>query len=66
MTVIHAGETSLGQETKPDWCQMPSGGFFRMPKEGGEHDCHWCTPRAPAPKPGEGATASGSGEAGPA
>jgi hypothetical protein len=39
MTVIHAGETSLGQETKPDRCQIPSGGFFRMPKEGGEHDC---------------------------
>ena len=41
MTVIHAGETRLGQETKPDWCQMPSGGFFRMPKDGGEHDCHY-------------------------
>ena len=41
MTVIHAGETALGPETKPDWCQTPSGGFFRLPKEGGEHDCHY-------------------------
>jgi hypothetical protein len=41
MTVIHAGETALGPETKPDWCQKPSGGFFRLPKEGGEHDCHY-------------------------
>ena len=41
MTVIHAGETALGPETKPDWCQTPSGGFFSMPKEGGVHDCHY-------------------------
>jgi uncharacterized protein YjlB len=41
MSVIHAGETHLGPETKPDWCQMVSGGFFSMPGEGGEHDCHY-------------------------
>jgi mannose-6-phosphate isomerase-like protein (cupin superfamily) len=41
MTVIHTGESALGPATKPDWCQIPSGGYFRMPKEGGEHDCHY-------------------------
>jgi mannose-6-phosphate isomerase-like protein (cupin superfamily) len=41
MTVIHAGETSLGPRTRPEWSQTPSAGFFRMPKEGGEHDCHY-------------------------
>ena len=40
MTVIHAGETVLGPQTKPDWCQTPSGGFFRLSNKGGEHDCH--------------------------
>ena len=40
MTVIHAGETPLGPETKPEWCKTPFAGFFRMPREGGEHDCH--------------------------
>jgi Cupin domain len=41
MTLIHASETPLGPKTKPEWCQTPSGGFFRMPKEGGEHDRHY-------------------------
>lgn len=41
MTVIHADETHLGPETKPEWCKTPSAGFFRMPREGGEHDCHY-------------------------
>jgi mannose-6-phosphate isomerase-like protein (cupin superfamily) len=41
VTVIHAGETALGPTTKPDWCQIPSGGFFRLPRGGGEHDCHY-------------------------
>jgi mannose-6-phosphate isomerase-like protein (cupin superfamily) len=41
MSVIHAGETALGPETKPDWCQTPAGGFFRLSKAGGEHDCHY-------------------------
>ena len=41
MTVIHAAETHLGAGTKPDWCQMTSGGFFSLPGEGGEHDCHY-------------------------
>jgi mannose-6-phosphate isomerase-like protein (cupin superfamily) len=40
VTVIHADVTALGPETKPDWCQTPSGGFFRLSNEGGEHDCH--------------------------
>jgi hypothetical protein len=41
MTVIHAGEAPLGPKTKPEWCQTPSAGFFRMPRQGGEHDCHY-------------------------
>jgi uncharacterized protein YjlB len=41
VTVIHAGETPLAPDTKPDWCQTPSGGFFLLPKDGGEHDCHY-------------------------
>jgi hypothetical protein len=41
MTVIHSGEKPLGPETKPEWCKTPFAGFFRMPREGGEHDCHY-------------------------
>jgi uncharacterized protein YjlB len=41
VTVIHADEAKLGPETKPDWCQLPSAGFFRMPRKGGEHDRHY-------------------------
>jgi hypothetical protein len=41
MSVIHADKTALGPETKPSWCQTPAGGFFRLSKEGGEHDCHY-------------------------
>jgi mannose-6-phosphate isomerase-like protein (cupin superfamily) len=41
VTVIHAPDTHLGPETRPEWCQTPSAGFFRMSKEGGEHDCHY-------------------------
>ena len=39
MTVIRTDEQFSG--TKPDWCQMPSGGHFRMSREGGQHDCHY-------------------------
>ena len=41
MTVIHAADTPLGPNTRPEWCQTPSAGFFRMPKDGGQHDCHY-------------------------
>jgi Cupin domain len=41
MTVIHADETVLAAETKPDWCQTPYAGFFRLPRKGGEHDRHY-------------------------
>ena len=41
MTVIHTKENALGPTTKPGWCQIPSAGYFRMAKEGGEHDCHY-------------------------
>ena len=41
MTVIRATEQPLTLENKPAWCQIPRAGFFRMPKEGGEHDLHY-------------------------
>jgi uncharacterized protein YjlB len=41
MTVIRADEIRLAEGTKPDWCRTPAGGFFRMSKEGGEHDRHY-------------------------
>jgi hypothetical protein len=41
VTVIHALETRLSAETAPDWCKTPSAGFFRLAREGGEHDCHY-------------------------
>jgi hypothetical protein len=41
MTVIHAADTPLGPKTRPEWCQTPYAGFFRMSKEGVEHDCHY-------------------------
>jgi uncharacterized protein YjlB len=41
MTVIRADEIGLAEGTKPDWCRTPAGGFFRMSKEGGEHDRHY-------------------------
>jgi uncharacterized protein YjlB len=41
VTVIHAPDTHLGPQTRPEWCQTPSAGFFRMSNEGGEHDCHY-------------------------
>jgi hypothetical protein len=41
MTLIHAADTPLGPKTRPEWCQTPYAGFFRMSKEAGEHDCHY-------------------------
>ena len=41
MTVIHTQDGALRAPNKPDWCQTPSAGFFRMSKEGGMHDCHY-------------------------
>lgn len=41
MTVIHAQQGTLRAGNKPDWCQSPAGGYFRMPKQGGMHDCHY-------------------------
>ena len=41
MTVIHVQEGTLRAGNKPDWCQIPAAGYFRMPKEGGTHDCHY-------------------------
>lgn len=40
MTVIHGPAQTLRSD-RPSWCGLPSGGFFRMPKEGGEHDLHF-------------------------
>jgi mannose-6-phosphate isomerase-like protein (cupin superfamily) len=41
MTVIHVRDSSLRAGNKPDWCQTPAAGYFRMAKEGGTHDCHY-------------------------
>jgi mannose-6-phosphate isomerase-like protein (cupin superfamily) len=41
VTVIHTKVEALGAENKPDWCRTPSAGYFRIPSEGGEHDCHY-------------------------
>jgi mannose-6-phosphate isomerase-like protein (cupin superfamily) len=41
MTVIPATQEILGTENKPDWCRRPHAGYFRLPPEGGEHDCHF-------------------------
>ncbi len=41
MTVIHTQHGALRSGNKPGWCQTPAAGYFRMPKEGGRHDCHY-------------------------
>ena len=41
MTIIHTHYGTLRAGNKPDWCQTPAAGYFRMPKEGGTHDCHY-------------------------
>ncbi len=41
MTVIQAGVTALKEDNKPDWIQAPYAGYFRLPRQGGEHDCHY-------------------------
>ena len=41
MTLIHTQHGTLRAGNKPDWCQTPAAGYFRMPKEGGTHDCHY-------------------------
>jgi mannose-6-phosphate isomerase-like protein (cupin superfamily) len=41
MTVIRTTEHALTAENKPQWCQIPRAGFFRLPRQGGEHDCHY-------------------------
>jgi hypothetical protein len=41
MTVIHTKDGALRAGNKPDWSKTPVAGYFRMPKEGGMHDCHY-------------------------
>ena len=41
MTVIHTQDSALKTANKPDWCQTPARGYFRMPKQGGMYDCHY-------------------------
>ena len=41
MTVIHTQDGTLRAPNKPDWCQTPSAGYFRLSTEGGTHDCHY-------------------------
>lgn len=40
MTVVHVPAQTLRTDG-PSWCQLPSGGYFRMPKEGGDYDRHF-------------------------
>jgi mannose-6-phosphate isomerase-like protein (cupin superfamily) len=41
MTVIRTTQQILAEDNKPEWSHIPRAGFFRLPKEGGEHDCHY-------------------------
>src|SRR5215216_3387445 len=41
MAVIRVSAQPLPLENRPDCCQIPRAGFFRMPKQGGEHDRHY-------------------------
>jgi hypothetical protein len=41
MTVIHTLDGAFGSANKPDWCGIPSAGYFRLSKDGGEHDRHY-------------------------
>lgn len=41
MTVIYTRHGALKPGNKSDWCQTPAAEYFRMPKEGGKHDCHY-------------------------
>lgn len=39
MTVINGRASSL-RAGRPPWCQLPSGGYVRMPNQGSRHDRH--------------------------
>lgn len=41
MTIIQTRQGALSSENKPEWCQTPTAGYFRMSKEGGWHDLHY-------------------------
>jgi uncharacterized protein YjlB len=41
MAVFDISEQPLTQENRPAWCHIPRAGFFRMSREGGEHDRHY-------------------------
>lgn len=41
MTVIHTKDGAFQAPNMPDWCQTARVGYFRMPKQGGTHDCHY-------------------------
>jgi mannose-6-phosphate isomerase-like protein (cupin superfamily) len=41
MSVIRATTQALTEKNRPKWCRIPRAGFFRLAKEGGEHDCHY-------------------------
>ncbi len=40
-TVIRASQEPLRSENRPEWCRTPRAGYFRLPRDGGEHDCHY-------------------------
>jgi mannose-6-phosphate isomerase-like protein (cupin superfamily) len=41
MTVIHTDADALKPDNRPAWVQTPAAGYFRISKDGGEHDCHY-------------------------
>ena len=41
MVVIRVTDQPLALDNRPEWCQIPRAGFFRMSKEGGKHDRHY-------------------------
>jgi uncharacterized protein YjlB len=38
--IVHGPEESL-RTHRPPWCQLPSGGYYRIAKEGAQHDRHF-------------------------
>ena len=41
MTVIHTDAAALKPDNQPAWSHTPAAGYFRLSREGGEHDCHY-------------------------
>jgi mannose-6-phosphate isomerase-like protein (cupin superfamily) len=41
MTVIHTDAAALRPDHRPAWSRTPAAGYFRISRDGGEHDCHY-------------------------